>query len=105
VFSAPVHTTAPSHPCKEQPSLSPRMKTRSPCALGRSAGWAARKLQPSGPAPTELRWCHGTGRFIVGDRIDTFAPGHLVLVGPNLPHDWISDVAPGESLKGRDVVL
>jgi AraC-like DNA-binding protein len=41
----------------------------------------------------------------VGDRIDTFAPGHLVLVGPNLPHDWISDVPSGQKLEGRDVVV
>jgi len=48
---------------------------------------------------------HGTGRFIVGDHIGTFGPGHLVLVGPNLPHEWISDLEPGETLVKRDTVL
>ncbi len=48
---------------------------------------------------------HGTGRFIVGDRIGTFGPGHLVLVGPNLPHEWISDLEPGEVKHDRDAVL
>lgn len=48
---------------------------------------------------------HGTGRFIVGDKIGTFGPGHLVLVGPNLPHDWISDLEPGQVHPDRDVVL
>ncbi len=48
---------------------------------------------------------HGTGRFIVGDRIGTFGPGHLVLVGPNLPHEWISDLGPGEIKHERDAVL
>ncbi|MDQ2756832.1 MAG: AraC family transcriptional regulator [Actinomycetota bacterium] len=48
---------------------------------------------------------YGTGRFIVGDKIGTFGPGQLVLVGPNLPHDWISDLEPGQTCHGRDVVL
>ena len=47
----------------------------------------------------------GTGRFIVGDRIGTFGPGHLVLVGPNLPHEWISDLEPGQVHHDRDAVL
>ena len=36
-----------------------------------------------------------TGRYFVGDFIGTFAPGNLVLTGPNLPHNWVSDVAAG----------
>jgi AraC-like DNA-binding protein len=48
---------------------------------------------------------HGTGRFIVGDYISTFTAGQLVLVGSNLPHHWISDTAPGEYIRHRDVVL
>ncbi len=47
----------------------------------------------------------GTGRYIVGDHIDTFAAGQLVLVGSNLPHHWISDLAPGEVIPDRDVVF
>ena len=47
----------------------------------------------------------GTGRYVVGDRIDVFAPGQLVLVGSNLPHHWISDLAPGETIPDRDVVF
>lgn len=35
-----------------------------------------------------------TGRYFVGDFIGEFAPGNLVLTGPNLPHNWISDVEP-----------
>jgi AraC-like DNA-binding protein len=48
---------------------------------------------------------HGTGTSIVGDHVGRFAPGHLVLVGSNLPHHWISDLPPGEHIVGRDVVL
>ena len=47
----------------------------------------------------------GTGRFIVGDHIGRFTAGQLVLVGSNLPHDWISDSAEGEAITGRDVVF
>lgn len=48
---------------------------------------------------------HGTGRAIVGDHIGRFRAGHLVLVGSNLPHHWISDLAAGERIVDRDVVL
>jgi len=47
----------------------------------------------------------GAGRWIVGDSVGRFQPGQLVLVGPDVPHDWISDLAPGEFLVGRDVVF
>lgn len=47
----------------------------------------------------------GTGRFVVGDHIDTFSAGQLVLVGSNLPHHWISDLEPGETIPDRDVVF
>ncbi|MDG4901594.1 MULTISPECIES: AraC family transcriptional regulator [unclassified Mesorhizobium] len=32
------------------------------------------------------------GRYFVGDFIGEFEPGNLVLTGPNLPHNWVSDV-------------
>jgi AraC-like DNA-binding protein len=45
------------------------------------------------------------GKVFVGDYIGHFEPGHLVLTGPRLPHNWIStDVAP-EGVAQRDVVL
>jgi AraC-like DNA-binding protein/mannose-6-phosphate isomerase-like protein (cupin superfamily) len=47
----------------------------------------------------------GTGRYVVGDRIDVFSAGQLVLVGSNLPHHWISDLEPGEIITDRDVVF
>lgn len=47
----------------------------------------------------------GTGKFIVGDHIGTFEAGHVSLVGSGLPHDWVSDLEPGEVLKGRDAVI
>ena len=32
------------------------------------------------------------GRYFVGDYIGDFEPGNLVLAGPNLPHNWVSDI-------------
>ena len=45
------------------------------------------------------------GSFIAGDHIGTFGPGHVSLMGPNLPHDWISDLAEGEVAVDRDAVI
>jgi AraC-like DNA-binding protein len=46
-----------------------------------------------------------TGRAFVGDHIGTFQPGNLVLTGPNLPHNWISDVPVGAEISQRCLVL
>ncbi|KPY38145.1 AraC family transcriptional regulator [Pseudomonas syringae pv. primulae] len=47
----------------------------------------------------------GSGKLVAGDYIGGFDAGHVALIGPDLPHDWIGDLAPGEHLPGRDVVL
>ncbi|OCJ63188.1 AraC family transcriptional regulator [Agrobacterium tumefaciens] len=44
-----------------------------------------------------------SGFAYVGDYIGPFRPGHLVLTGTNLPHNWITPGAP--ALPGRDMVL
>ena len=41
----------------------------------------------------------------VGDHIGEFYPGYLTVVGPNLPHDWVTATEPGEIIQGRDVVI
>ena len=45
------------------------------------------------------------GKVFVGDYIGHFEPGHLVLTGPRLPHNWISTDVPPEGVALRDVVL
>ncbi|EYD77428.1 Transcriptional regulator of various polyols utilization, AraC family [Rubellimicrobium mesophilum DSM 19309] len=46
-----------------------------------------------------------TGRYFVGDFIGEFGPGNLVMTGPNLPHNWISHVAPEASVPLRSHVV
>ena len=46
-----------------------------------------------------------SGQCYVGDHIGAFSTGDLVLVGPNLPHNWISEVSPEEAVDERCIVL
>ena len=45
------------------------------------------------------------GKVFVGDYIGHFEPGHLVLTGPRLPHNWISADVPPEGVAQRDMVI
>jgi len=51
-----------------------------------------------------------TGSYFVGTHAGRFEPGNLVLMGPNLPHMWVSDAACSERedslfIENRDMVL
>ena len=46
-----------------------------------------------------------SGKFFVGDFIGDFGPGNLVLSGPNLPHNWVSNLGADEHVGARDLVL
>ena len=43
--------------------------------------------------------------MFVGDYIGEFKPGNLVLTGPNLPHNWISNELPEGGVPSRDFCL
>ena len=45
------------------------------------------------------------GRMFVGDHIGSFEPGNLVMTGPNLPHNWLSDIPNGGRVDERCLVL
>ncbi len=48
------------------------------------------------------------GRRFVGDHVDTFRAGDLVLLGPDLPHFWRNDdefYQPGSNLRAASVVV
>jgi AraC-like DNA-binding protein len=46
-----------------------------------------------------------TGKYFVGDYIGNFAPGNLVMVGSNLPHNWVSNVPQGDLVDERCLIL
>ena len=46
-----------------------------------------------------------SGSYIIGNQIGAFGPGHVAIVGPEVPHDWMSDLAPGEVVHDRDAVI
>jgi AraC-like DNA-binding protein len=46
-----------------------------------------------------------SGKAFVGDYIGTFQPGHLVLTGPRLPHNWITLDLPEGGYPQRDLVI
>lgn len=46
-----------------------------------------------------------SGHYFVGDFIGAFEPGNLVLTGPNLPHNWVSDIPEGTSVPLRCRVI
>jgi AraC-like DNA-binding protein len=48
---------------------------------------------------------NASGVSLVGDHIGRFEPGYLCIVGGGLPHNWITEVEPGNVITGRDIVL
>lgn len=46
-----------------------------------------------------------SGKFYIGDHVGDFGPDQLILTGPNLPQNWISDIHPGEIAPQRTVVI
>ncbi|WP_374567523.1 AraC family transcriptional regulator [Ideonella sp.] len=103
-------------PRQRQPELE-RDFTRSP-ALGYEAPedvGLIRCLAHGFPTPL-ARWHHhdeyelhlivaSAGKAFVGDWIGPFEPGHLVLAGPRLPHNWVSTDVPEGGIAVRDLVI
>jgi AraC-like DNA-binding protein len=46
-----------------------------------------------------------SGKAFIGDWIGQFHPGHLVLTGPRLPHNWVSMDLPESGSAVRDRVI
>jgi len=74
-----------------------------------------RCVEHGSPTPLERWHCHdeyelqlivgARGRAFVGDYVGHFEPGHLVLTGPRLPHNWISTDLPPNGLTVRSLVI
>ena len=45
------------------------------------------------------------GRMMIGDQVSRFTPGTLVMTGPNLPHNFVSDNTPDLPVGDRDVLI
>lgn len=48
---------------------------------------------------------NASGVLLVGHHVGAFTPGHISVIGSNLPHDWVTPLAPDERIPGRDVVI
>ena len=46
-----------------------------------------------------------SGQYFVGDFVGRFAPGNLVFMAPNLPHNWISELPAGNTVERRNLIL
>jgi AraC-like DNA-binding protein len=46
-----------------------------------------------------------SGTMMVGDYLGDFEPGSLILTGPNVPHNWVSNIPPGEIVRNRDMLI
>ena len=46
-----------------------------------------------------------SGCYFVGDFIGDFQPGNFVMTGPNLPHNWVSEVSDNRRIEKRCLVL
>ncbi|HSI50762.1 MAG TPA: AraC family transcriptional regulator [Ideonella sp.] len=74
-----------------------------------------RCVEHGSPTPLERWHCHdeyelqlivgARGHAFIGDHVGAFEPGHLVLTGPRLPHNWVSTDLPPEGLAVRSLVL
>ena len=42
---------------------------------------------------------------MIGDYIGPFEPGTLILTGPNLPHNWVSEIGPDVRVSQRDMLI
>lgn len=70
-------------------------------------GWPTDLCRWHSHAEYELHLLIATrGKAFVGDYIGEFTPGSLFLIGPHVPHNWITDeVANAESVQTRDMLV
>ena len=111
-----MRAATPTLPRQRQPELE-RDYARTP-ALGYEApeeSGLIRCLSHGFPTPLARWHCHDeyelhlitatSGKAFVGDWIGPFSPGHLVLCGPRLPHNWVSLDLPEGGVAERDLVI
>ena len=45
-----------------------------------------------------------SGQYFVGDYVGRFAPGNLVFMAPNMPHNWVSELPEGCTVERRNLI-
>ncbi|MGY5766006.1 AraC family transcriptional regulator [Brachybacterium sp. DNPG3] len=91
----------------------PSVAVRELIVMDRSS--ALRWFQHDYPHPL-ARWHHhpeielhlitgSSGIAQIGGAARAFGPGDFYLIGAGLPHNWVSSIAPGETVVGRDALI
>jgi len=69
-------------------------------------GWPSDLIRWHAHAPYELHLIVNThGKVFIGDHIGHYKPGQLVLVGPHLPHNWVTNKDEPGPVALRDMVI
>lgn len=108
---------SPSHTSLRQPSMARPSRITDPSyeLMDDHEGHSLIYRQHGFPSPL-VRWhfhkeyelhliVASSGKVFIGDYIGNFAPDTLFLTGPNLPHNWISQVRADEVYPQRDMLV
>jgi AraC-like DNA-binding protein len=69
-------------------------------------GWPSDLIRWHAHAPYELHLMVSThGKVFVGDHIGRYKPGQLILVGPHVPHNWVTNKDEPSPVDVRDMVI
>lgn len=69
-------------------------------------GWPTELCRWHSHAEYELHFVVEThGKAFIGDYIGDFTPGTLVMTGPNLPHNWVTDEFRSKAVPIRDMLV
>lgn len=113
-YTVPARRTPPL-PRQRQPDLEQDSNRLAALGYEPPETGTVRCLSHGFPTPLARWHVHGeyelhlitatSGKAFVGDWIGPFQPGHLALVGPRLPHNWISVDVPEAGVPERDWVI
>ena len=69
-------------------------------------GWPSDLIRWHAHAPYELHLIVSThGKVFIGDHIGRYKPGQLILVGPHVPHNWVTNKDEPGPVTLRDMVV
>ncbi len=69
-------------------------------------GWPSDLIRWHAHPPYELHLIVSTkGKAFIGDYVGRYQPGQLILTGPHVPHNWVTDKDAYDSVPLRDMVV